>query len=85
MRLPGSRTTAVPGSHAVLLSAESRPLRRALRPLAWMILEEVALDALFEDDRLVARTSARQIADRLGVDPTTAVAKALRRRCVSVD
>jgi hypothetical protein len=64
------------GSRAVLLSAESRPLRRALRPLAWMILEEVALDALFEGDRLVARTSARQIADRLGVDPTT-VAKAL--------
>ena len=65
-----------PGSRAVLLSAESRPLRRALRPLAWVILEEVALDALFEGGRLVARTSARQIADRLGVDPTT-VAKAL--------
>ena len=65
------------GSHAVLLSAESRPLRRALRPLAWVILEEVALDAQFEGDRLVARTSARKIADRLGVDPTT-VAKALQ-------
>ena len=42
-----------------------------------MILEEVALDAVFEGGRLVARTSARQIADRLGVDPTT-VAKALQ-------
>jgi hypothetical protein len=48
-----------------------RPLRRALRPLVWVILEEVALDAVLEDGCLVARTSARQIADRLGLDPTT--------------
>lgn len=66
-----------PGSHAVLLGAECRPLRRALRPLAWVTLEEVALDAVAEGGRLVARTSARQIADRLGLDPTT-VAKALQ-------
>ena len=39
----------------VLLSAESRPLRRRLRPLAWMVLEEVALDAVAEDGRFVAR------------------------------
>ena len=42
-----------------------------------MTLEEVALDAVAEDDRLVARTSARQVAERLGVDPGTA-AGALR-------
>jgi DNA-binding transcriptional ArsR family regulator len=66
-----------PGYGALLLSAESRQLRRALRPVVWVILEEVALDALVEGGRLVARTSARQIADRLGVDPTT-VAKALQ-------
>ena len=64
-------------SGVVLLSAECRPLRRALRPLVWVILEEVALDAVVEDGRLVARTSARQVAERLGIDPSTA-ADALR-------
>lgn len=64
-------------SHAVLLLAGCRPLRRTLRPLIWMTLEEVALDAVLEDGRFLARTSARQIADRLGLDPTT-VAKALQ-------
>jgi DNA-binding transcriptional ArsR family regulator len=62
---------------AVLLSAECRALRRALRPLAWVALEEVALEAVPEGGRLLARTSARQVAERLGVDPGTA-AGALR-------
>jgi DNA-binding transcriptional ArsR family regulator len=61
----------------VLLSAESRALRRCLRPLAWMILEEVALDAVAQDGRLVAHTSARRVAELLGVDPGSA-ARALR-------
>lgn len=65
------------GPHAVLLWAGCRTLRRSLRPLVWVTLEEVALDAVLEDGRLLARTSARQISDRLGVDPTT-VAKALQ-------
>lgn len=67
---------------AVVLSAECRSLRRVLRPLVWLTLEEVALDAVVEDGRLVARTSARQIADRLGIDPGTAAAALgdLRRR-----
>ncbi len=67
---------------AVLVSATSRALRRQLRPLAWVTLEEVALGAVVEDGRLVARTSARQVADRLGVDPSTAVnaLRVLRRR-----
>jgi DNA-binding transcriptional ArsR family regulator len=67
---------------AVLLSADSRSLRRALRPLVWVTLEEVALDAVVEDGRLVARTSARQIAERVGIDPATAAKalQALRKR-----
>ena len=65
------------GSGVVLLSGECRPLRRALRPLVWVVLEEVALDAVVEDGGLVARTSARQVAERLGVEPGTA-ATALR-------
>ncbi len=66
-----------PDDTVVVMSAASRSLRRALRPLAWVILEDVALDAVPEDGRLVARTSARQVAERLGVDPGTA-ARALR-------
>lgn len=71
-----------PGCHAVLLGAECRPLRRALRPLVWVTLEEIALDAVAEDGRPLARTSARQIADRLGLDPTTVAGalKTLRQR-----
>lgn len=65
----------------VLLSGECRPLRRRLRPSAWMALEDVALDAVVEDGRLVARTSARRVADLLKVDPCTAAAalRALRQ------
>jgi hypothetical protein len=66
-----------PPRGAVLLSHECRQLRRALRPLVWVTLEEIALDASWENGRLVARTSARQIADRLRLDPGT-VAGALR-------
>ena len=69
-------------SSTVLLSVECRVLRRELGPLVWVILEEVALDAVVEDDRLVARTSARQVAERLRVDPGTAATalRALRQR-----
>jgi hypothetical protein len=62
---------------AVVISASGRLLRRQLRPLVWVTLEEVALDAVVEEGGLVARTSARQVAEHLGVDPGT-VAGALR-------
>ena len=47
-----------------------------------MTLEEVALEAVAENERLVARTSAGLLADRLGVDPGTAAGtlRDLRRR-----
>lgn len=62
----------------VVLSADSRPLRRLLRPQVWMTLEEVALEAIADnDDQLIARTSARQVAERLRIDPA-ATAWALR-------
>ena len=69
---------------AVVMSAECRPLRRRLRPLVWLALEEVALDAVLEDGRLVARTSARRVAELLKVDPGTAAAalRALRQEGV---
>ena len=66
-----------PDDTVVVMSVASRSLRHALRALVWVILEDVALDAVPEDGRLVARTSARQVAERLEVDPGTA-ARALR-------
>ena len=59
------------------MSAASRTLRRQLRALAWVTLEDVALDAVVEEGQLVARTSARQVAEHLRVDPP-AVARALK-------
>jgi hypothetical protein len=61
----------------LLVSAASRELRQQLRALTWVTLEDVALDAVAEDGQMVARTSARQVAERLRVDPL-AVAKALK-------
>ena len=76
--------TVGPGDEdaAIVVSATSRSLRRQLRAVSWVTLEEVALDAVAEDGRLVARTSARQVADRLRVDPATAAGalRALRDR-----
>ena len=75
MKLPPGAENGPAG--AIIVTTASRPLRRRLRPLAWVALEEVALDAVAEEGRLVARTSARQVAQLLGVDPGTA-AGALR-------
>jgi hypothetical protein len=67
---------------AVLVSTDCRSLKRALRPLVWVTLEEVALEAVADDNRFVARTSARQVAEHLGVDPGTAAGalRVLRQR-----
>ena len=76
-----SDTGPVDGT-ALMVSATSRTLRRQLRPLDWVVLEEVALDAVDEDGRIIARTSARQIAERLRVDAESAhrALRSLRRR-----
>lgn len=75
MKLPPGAESDPAG--AIVVTTASRPLRRQLRPLAWVALEEVALDAVAEEGRLVARTSARRVAELLGVEPGTA-AGALR-------
>lgn len=59
------------------LGPECRVLRQRLRALEWVVLEDVALDAVLDPaGRAVAATSARRIAANLGVDPGT-VARAL--------
>ncbi|HEV2810917.1 MAG TPA: hypothetical protein VGV93_11050 [Acidimicrobiales bacterium] len=61
----------------ILLGPAARELRRALRPIEWVVLEDVALDARRDDaGALVAPTSARRVAEHLGLTPG-AVARAL--------
>jgi hypothetical protein len=62
---------------ALVVTPATRALRKELRPVTWMVLEDVALEAVEEGGRLVARTSARRVAEELGIDPSTA-ASALR-------
>ncbi len=66
----------------VVLTAASRRLRRDLRPLEWVTLEEVALDAVADNGWLVTHTSARRVAQQLGIDPGTAAGalRVLRKR-----
>ena len=66
------------GELGVLVGPGSRDLRRRLRAVEWVVLEDVALDAVVEHGRATAATSARRIADNLGIDPGTA-SSALRR------
>ncbi len=63
----------------IVLGPAARELRRALRPIEWVVLEDVALDARRDDaGALVAPTSARRVAEHLGLTPG-AVARALAR------
>jgi hypothetical protein len=57
-------------------------LRRSLRPVTWIVLEELALAAVEIDGALIAPTSTRLIAEHLGIDPGSAATalRTLRRR-----
>ncbi len=74
---------AIHGSH-LILDARILSSVRWLRPMPWAVLEAVALVAEADGPGLVARTSARHLADLLGVDPGTAAAglRVLRKRGV---
>ena len=57
----------------VVLRPASRELRRRLRPIEWVVLEDVALDARADDHGVVvASTSARAVAEHLGLTPGAA-------------
>ncbi len=63
----------------IVLGPAARELRRALRPIEWVVLEDVALDARPDDaGALLAPTSARRVAEHLALTPG-AVARALAR------
>jgi len=71
MNPPGSSPVALVLTHA------SAGLRCRLEPLPWMVLEQLALDAVENDGRLLAASSARRIAGQLRIEPGEA-ARALR-------
>jgi hypothetical protein len=61
--------------------ASSRHVKRAVGATAWVILEDIALDATIDDHgRLVADTSVRQIADNLGLNKSTVARHVARLR-----
>ncbi len=66
----------------VLVQSAAREVLRSLRPVMRVVLEDVALDGAWIDGRLVAHTSARLVADHVGIDPGTAASslRTLRRR-----
>jgi hypothetical protein len=67
---------AAPG-HAIVLHDAASELRRTLRPVVWVVLEQLAVEAVVVRGALVAATSSRAIAEQLRLDPAT-VAAALR-------
>ena len=61
--------------------ASSRDVKRAVGATAWVILEDIALDATIDaQGRLVADTSVRQIADNLGLNKSTVTRDLARLR-----
>jgi hypothetical protein len=68
---------AVDIDRGVVIHASARDGLRQLRPALRVVFEDVALDAAWRDGQLVASTSARLVAEHLGIDAGTA-ASALR-------
>ena len=69
----------------VVVWSHARDLLRTFRPQMWVVLQDLALNAEWHDDRLVASSSARLVAEHLHIDPGTAAAalRALRDRGVA--
>jgi len=73
------------GEHGVVVWSHARDLLRVFRPQAWVVLQDLALDAELRDGRLVSSSSARLVADHLHIDPGTAAAalRTLRDRGIA--
>ena len=68
---------ALSSDRAVIVRDGSRALRRSVLPVVWLVLEELALNAVMVDGILTASTSTRAMAAELDLDPAT-TASALR-------
>lgn len=73
---------AVDTDRGVVIHARARDALRHLRPVVRVVFEDVALDAAWRGSQLVASTSARLVAEHLGIDAGTAASalRALRER-----
>jgi hypothetical protein len=63
--------------NGIIIRPDARELIRTMRPVVWLVLQDVAIDADLHTDVLRAPTSARRVAAHLGIEPGTA-ASALR-------
>ena len=61
-------------NRALILRDGSRALRRSVRPVVWVVLEELALTAVTVDGIMMAATSVRAMAADLGLNPATTAA-----------
>ncbi len=75
--MPMATDSADLADGGVVVSIAARGALRTLRPVVRVVLEDVALDAAWRDGRLISYTSARLVAEHIGVDAGTA-ASALR-------
>ena len=62
----------------LMLGANAGDLRRRVGPVAWVVLETICATANEADNRLVARSSVRDLAREVGLSRNTA-ARAVRR------
>ena len=57
-------SAALSSDRAVIVGDGSRALRRSVRPVVWLVLEELALNAVMVEGILTASTSARAMSTR---------------------
>jgi len=74
----GARPIAARVEHGVVVWSHARALVGTLRPQSWVVLHDLVFDAEWVDDRWIAPSSARLVAEHLRIDPGTA-ATALRQ------
>ena len=74
----GARPIVDGGERGVVVWSHARALVGTFRPQAWVVLHDLVFDAEWVDDRWVAPSSARRVAEHLHIDPGTAAA-ALRQ------
>jgi hypothetical protein len=74
----GARPIVASVERGVVVWSHARARVHTFRPQAWVVLQDLAFDAEWVDDRWVAASSARRVAEHLRLDPGTAAA-ALRQ------
>jgi hypothetical protein len=74
----GARPISAGVERGVVVWSHARALVGTFRPQSWVVLHDLVFDAEWVDDRWVAPSSTRLVAEHLRIDPGTA-ATALRQ------